>query len=55
MNMLEPMMCNVWQRGDPLVGFHGKFVHVIEKVMQNKRLMKWYAMFYLHHGWSITQ
>ncbi len=51
--MLESMVRDVWQRGDPLVGFHGKFVHVIKK--QQKMLMKWYAMFYLHHGWSITQ
>jgi hypothetical protein len=31
--MLESMVCDVWQRGDTLLGFYGKFVHVIKKVM----------------------
>ncbi len=26
MNMLELVMCDIWQRRDPLVGFHGQHV-----------------------------
>ncbi len=55
MNMLELAMCDIWQRRNPLVGFHGQHVFANRKGMQQKRLVKMVAMLYLHHGWNITQ